>query len=685
MSFYADGYDAGYGDPSGANFINVFLGGVPVETFANVGGLWRTMDIFALPANLDAEPPPPPPPDTTVVNISDLLVSGETLTDPVDNTKHMQNCLDRIMRRSGPVMAAVATDHLTVDFEGTQWRCEGTLEAPSPALFNNRGVTHPCMNWPKGMTWQNGGFRQFTTDGIDPNTGLPKTTIDRNRESFVIASYVNRPEASNFERWFDWSGMTIRGSHDSFNYVLAREGQEGLHFLGAQWFRMTDCVIERVWGDATFLQAHQPNVDRDHTIHPGMIEILGGRFERCAIMNMTLNATAAPDHVVTHNYWRNDPDHVDNVPAECSAPSASGQQWGFWWHGNADHPFVSIDCGRSIIDMEPQLSFALIQDIRIGADVDKAHFQFLAPNRDAGVSISAKSWGMVRRMKWQHTFRDGVPEFIFAATPEGVIGPFDQVTDTIAAGSNGVALPTNTINVASTAGFPNAGQIVINRAGLGSTLVEYTGKTATAFTGCNDPGTQIHGTGTLATGAQVRNVTMNKKGDMLHSASNNVVLPAVGQLVNGDGFVYLQNGRPIWAQSGYVYIWTASGAATIFYTKIDSTLNRLEGCTVRDGGPGSPGIGTGWTLKTGQAVTPRFTTPERDPYAVGDIEFLDVEWTKPGSAGVFSFKHTDGLKVTKCKGPYRPQNVPFQNELTDVIHFDKGGTSQFGDNNFFPV
>ena len=70
-------------------------------------------------------------------------------------------------------------------------------------------------------------------------------------------------------------------------------------------------------------------------------------------------------------------------------------------------------------------------------------------------------------------------------------------TTTIAAGSNGAALPQATINVATTAGFPQSGQILIRISGADQ-IISYTGITATSFTGCSG------GTGTLATGQAVQ-------------------------------------------------------------------------------------------------------------------------------------------------------------------------------------
>lgn len=72
---------------------------------------------------------------------------------------------------------------------------------------------------------------------------------------------------------------------------------------------------------------------------------------------------------------------------------------------------------------------------------------------------------------------------------------------TIAAGSNGVNLPTGTINVASTTGFPTAGTLIVTTS-AGPQFVNYTGVTATTFTGCTG------GTGTMSTGGTITNVTL---------------------------------------------------------------------------------------------------------------------------------------------------------------------------------
>lgn len=88
---------------------------------------------------------------------------------------------------------------------------------------------------------------------------------------------------------------------------------------------------------------------------------------------------------------------------------------------------------------------------------------------------------------------------IFSA-PASVLGSGSITYTTVTAASNNVTLPTGTINVSSTTGFPTSGQIgvevVINNS-IAYTTVNYSGVTATAFTGCTG------GTGQIFTGYQI--------------------------------------------------------------------------------------------------------------------------------------------------------------------------------------
>lgn len=91
------------------------------------------------------------------------------------------------------------------------------------------------------------------------------------------------------------------------------------------------------------------------------------------------------------------------------------------------------------------------------------------------------------------------PYTVLASDEVVSIGTFAISSTTIASGSNGVSLPTGTINVASTTGFATAGTISVITTN-GAQTVTYTNTTGTTFTGCSG------GTGVMATGNTVTSV-----------------------------------------------------------------------------------------------------------------------------------------------------------------------------------
>jgi hypothetical protein len=103
-------------------------------------------------------------------------------------------------------------------------------------------------------------------------------------------------------------------------------------------------------------------------------------------------------------------------------------------------------------------------------------------------------------------------------------------TTTVAAGSNGQALPQATINVATTAGFPLSGQIFID-VSSSRQLITYTGITATSFLGC------AGGTGTLATSQNVQyaSVITVPTQDNAFTTSSLIRIIAPNWYVNGAG------------------------------------------------------------------------------------------------------------------------------------------------------
>lgn len=115
------------------------------------------------------------------------------------------------------------------------------------------------------------------------------------------------------------------------------------------------------------------------------------------------------------------------------------------------------------------------------------------------------------------------------------------VQTTIAAASNNVTLPTGTINVASTTGFPTSGTIIIATS-TGQSVVTYTSTTGTTFTGCTG------GTGTMSTGGLINS------GTTINVSSTT-------------GFT----------TTGSLHVLTVGGVQTVAYT--GTTATTFTGCT----------------------------------------------------------------------------------------------------------
>lgn len=127
----------------------------------------------------------------------------------------------------------------------------------------------------------------------------------------------------------------------------------------------------------------------------------------------------------------------------------------------------------------------------------------------------------------------------------GIVAQTNAST-TIAAGSNNVALPIGTINVASTTGFPSSGTLrVVSRTSASATappsvqVVAYTGIGATTFTGCTG------GTGTMFTGDAVTSTPIPGISDLplVGTDFGNRVLhgftpTSTGNVINNTGHIF---------------------------------------------------------------------------------------------------------------------------------------------------
>jgi hypothetical protein len=122
---------------------------------------------------------------------------------------------------------------------------------------------------------------------------------------------------------------------------------------------------------------------------------------------------------------------------------------------------------------------------------------------------------------------------------------------TITASSNGIVLPTGTINVVSTAGFNSSGTFII----IGGSTITYTGKTSTSFTGCTG------GSGTLSTGQRVSSIVLTI--DQITKTAT-FVAPILGnalifQSVVNFGVDLQETPQPSYTTTFGVYVLTTSG------------------------------------------------------------------------------------------------------------------------------
>jgi hypothetical protein len=144
---------------------------------------------------------------------------------------------------------------------------------------------------------------------------------------------------------------------------------------------------------------------------------------------------------------------------------------------------------------------------------------------------------------------------IVSMSPYDVVFWGLSVANAISSLSNGVPLPTLTINVVSTSGFPTSGSITIG----GTTTVSYSGITSTSFTGCTG------GSGTLSTGEIVTPVGAFYR-----------VTDRVGRImVNSNFSTLVSNVMTTWIQQFYPNGVSIKFTAGLYY--YSSTLNISNG------------------------------------------------------------------------------------------------------------
>lgn len=155
----------------------------------------------------------------------------------------------------------------------------------------------------------------------------------------------------------------------------------------------------------------------------------------------------------------------------------------------------------------------------------------------------------------------------------------DELSSTsISVTSNGVSLPTGTINVGTTSGFNNTGTFLIKELGA---VITYTGKTSTSFTGCTG------GTGILSTGQKVSSVNV-----IINQVAKTATFVAPGpgsalifqSIING-GVDVQGTIQPTYTTTFGVFVLTATSF------RVGATGETTEGDSVN-----------GWTSKVNQLI-----------------------------------------------------------------------------------
>src|SRR5512142_1223915 len=151
-------------------------------------------------------------------------------------------------------------------------------------------------------------------------------------------------------------------------------------------------------------------------------------------------------------------------------------------------------------------------------------------------------------------------------------GNWGNAVTTVAAASNGAVLPQAVINVASTAGFPNSGTVLIILP-TGPQTITYTGKTPTSFTGASGGAGTLRGNGDLG--------RIGNPVGLLSPANTHITAPSDGAVL--PQAVINVASTSSFPTSGQIVIGTQlNGDQTVTYTGITPTT--FTGCT---GGTGT--------------------------------------------------------------------------------------------------
>lgn len=209
---------------------------------------------------------------------------------------------------------------------------------------------------------------------------------------------------------------------------------------------------------------------------------------------------------------------------------------------------------------------------------------FVAQTTVSATITTAKLTNFVGRT---HKVRSTTTSPVTVAVADEIIsvGTISSVNTTITGSSDAVSLPTGTINVVSTAGFPTSGALYVTTTN-GPQVVIYTNTTGTSFTGCT------LGTGVMHTGNPVVSLftvvlpSSPDTGDLYTVKdangslnSNNILVQGNGINIDGLANVLLTTN---YTQATFVYngsTWISSLANNLIPNGFSSTVNVTSGAS----------------------------------------------------------------------------------------------------------
>jgi parallel beta-helix repeat protein len=231
-------------------------------------------------------------------------------------------------------------------------------------------------------------------------------------------------------------------------HLLEEDQQQGIHLVNCDRFRIAGCTIRGMWESGIRMGTHllDGTAQLDGCTYG---TITGNRIYHCYDQGVGVWCS---QHITVS-------DNVIDAAGWCGVCLT-----------------MSDDCTVSgnICDDQSQ---------RIPTDTGAGH----------GLAIEGGMRNTLAANKATGNYGSGIYLTAAGTLPFG--GP-GQVATTVAAASDATALPTGTVNVASTVAFAAAGQFTV-LSSAGAQPVTYTAKTATSFTGCTG------GIGTLYTGERV--------------------------------------------------------------------------------------------------------------------------------------------------------------------------------------